>query len=277
LLRFSADIRSVALVLSAAALSTSPFLLPAAHLHAPWWGLVILWGASQYVRTFAPYAQHNHGHLPVFHSPLLNTIYDALLTQVTGYPSAFWELHHNRGHHAHYLRPERDPARITDLKTGRTMSRGWYALRGQVTVPFSSAQIAIEERRRGRPAMLRKLAFELGLQIAITAALFVWNPWLTLAFFVIPNMLAGFHVWWESYVHHLNVPSTNVYDASVSVLGSRFNALNFNIGHHTAHHEKPTLHWSLLPLRTRAIAARIPPACFREDEGPGLSVTPVVP
>jgi len=73
------------------------------------------------------------------------------------------------------------------------------------------------------------------------------------------------------------VPSTNVYDASVSVLGSRFNALNFKIGHHTAHHEKPTLHWSLLPLRTRAIAARIPPACFREDEGPGLSVTPVVP
>src|SRR5450432_32891 len=97
-----------------------------------------------------------------------DAIYDALLTQVTGYPSAFWELHHNRGHHAHYLRPERDPARITDRKTGRTMSRGWYAVRGNVTVPFYSAQIAIEERRRGRPAMLRKLAFELGLQIAIT-------------------------------------------------------------------------------------------------------------
>jgi hypothetical protein len=60
-----------------------------------------------------------------------------------------------------------------------------------------------------------------------------------------------------------------VYSASVTVLGRHFNAANFNIGHHTAHHEKPTLHWSLLPSRTAQIVAKIPEACMRETPGPG--------
>ena len=91
-------------------------------------------------------------------------------------------------------------------------------------------------------------------------------------FFVGPNLLAAALVWWESYVHHLGVPGTNVYDGSVTALEARFNRLNFNIGHHTAHHEKPTLHWSLLPGRTAHILPKIPAACVRETPGPGALV-----
>ena len=259
----------MALVGLAAALTLSPFFLQLARVPAAWWVLLLLWGASQYVRTFAPYAEHNHGHLPVFHSRLLNTMYDALLALVTGYPTAFWELQHTRGHHRNYLRPATDPARIIDRTSGALMSRWWYAARGNFMIPFDSLQIALAEKARGRPALARKLAFEVALQLAVVAALWIWNPWLTLAYVLVPNLLAGFYVWWESYVHHLHVPGTEVYDGSVSILGIRFNRFNFNIGHHTAHHEKPTLHWSLLPDRTALIAARIPASCIRQDEGPG--------
>src|SRR3954452_24354447 len=92
-LRYSADLRSIALVLLAATLSLSPFLLVRAHLAA--WALAGLWLVSLYVRSHCPYAQHNHGHLPVFHARPLNVAYDAVLTLVTGYPTALWELHHN--------------------------------------------------------------------------------------------------------------------------------------------------------------------------------------
>ena len=49
---------------------------------------------------------------------------------------------------------------------------------------------------------------------------------------------------------------TNVYDASMTVETPGYNRVTFNIGHHTAHHEKPTLHWSLLPGRTQVIRGR---------------------
>jgi len=66
------------------------------------------------------------------------------------------------------------------------------------------------------------------------------------------------------------VPSTGIYDGSVTTTGARFNHVNFNIGHHTAHHEKPTLHWSLLPGRTDVIASKIPEVCWRgASPGPG--------
>jgi fatty acid desaturase len=80
---------------------------------------------------------------------------------------------------------------------------------------------------------------------------------------VLPELFCAFFIWWESYAHHLNVPTSSAYDASVTVLDGYHNWESFNIGHHTAHHEKPTLHWSLLPQRTEAIAGRIPAACIR--------------
>ena len=60
------------------------------------------------------------------------------------------------------------------------------------------------------------------------ALLLVWNAKLALIFVVGPNALAAALVWWESYVHHLGVPGTNVYDGSVTTTDGRFNRTNFN-------------------------------------------------
>lgn len=270
ILRYPSDLRPVTMVCLALALSLAPLILQQlGHLPSlP--ALVALWLVSLYVRTAAPYAQHNHGHLPAFRSAALNGLFDTILTQVTGYPTALWELHHNRGHHRTYLDPYSDVAGVIDPRTGRLRSRLWYAVRGNLTIVGDSYRIAQAEAARGRPAMLRKLGRELLVQLVLTAALLWWSPVLTLAYFIVPNLMAGFMVWWESYVHHIGVPGQGRYDSSVTVTGWRFNFLNFNIGHHTAHHEKPTLHWSLLPARTAAIAAQIPPECVRETPGPGL-------
>jgi beta-carotene hydroxylase len=267
LLRYSADHRSLILVALAALLSLSPFLLAAFHPAAL--ALVVLWLASVYARSYAPYAQHNHAHLSVFRARPLNALYDAVLTLVTGYPTALWELHHNIGHHQNFLDPENDVASILDPATGRPVSRLWYALRGNGMILADSFRIARQLAARDKPKLLRKLRIELAVQVILLALLFVWNAKLAALFFVVPNLLAAAFVWWESYVHHLGTPGSNVYDGSVTVLGKRFNLANFNIGHHTAHHVKPTLHWSLLPRRTEQIAGKIPASCLREGPGPG--------
>jgi fatty acid desaturase len=267
LFRYAIDRRSVAIVLVTALLSVSPFLLLPAHLAT--WELAVLWGLSLYARCFGPYAQHNHGHLPVFRARALNVAYDAVLTLITGYPTALWELHHNLGHHHNVLEPEKDVASILDPRTGRPVSRLWYTIRGNWTIVPDSIRIARREAARGKPKLLRKLTAELVLQVAVLGLLLALNAKLALIFVVGPNLLAAALVWWESYVHHLGVPGDDVYSVSVTVLGRRFNALNFNIGHHTAHHEKPTLHWSLLPERTARILPKIPASCLRESPGPG--------
>jgi fatty acid desaturase len=61
---------------------------------------------------------------------------------------------------------------------------------------------------------------------------------------------------------------TGVYDSSRTLLDPLHNFLGFNSGHHTAHHEKPTLHWSLLPARTLAISHRIPAELRRKQDAP---------
>ncbi|MCM0606324.1 MAG: fatty acid desaturase [Xanthomonadaceae bacterium] len=252
-MRYKADIASVSVVLGTFALGLFPFIVP-----LPMWAFLIYIPVLLYGRSYCPYAQHNHGHLPVFYSPILNSIYNVFLTQTTGYPTALWELHHNRGHHRNFLTPEQDVARLIDLKTGKVVNRWWYALRGNLTIHRDSFKIGIAEKRANKKSLLTKLNTEIAVQTIITLGLFMWHPVLTLVCFVIPSFFTAWFIWWESYQHHLHVEGETIYDASVTITGKFFNLTTFNIGHHTAHHEKPTLHWSLLPQRTAAIRAKIP-------------------
>jgi beta-carotene hydroxylase len=269
LLRYPADARPLTLVILAACLSLVPFII-GHYLPLAAWELACLWLVSQYVRTHCPYAQHNHAHLPMFgRARGLNFAYDTALSLVTGYTTTFWELQHNIGHHRNFLEPRNDVASIIDPRTGRPMSRVWYAVRGNFTLLFVCWRIAKSEAASGKPRLLRKLVVELGVHTALMVLLYLWDAKLALLFFTVPNLLAGYYVWWESYLHHLGVPCTQIYDGSVTTTGRRFNWVNFNIGHHTAHHEKPTLHWSLLPTRTAQIVEKIPEVCLREMPGPG--------
>jgi beta-carotene hydroxylase len=250
----------VGLVLTVTGLSLLPFV----HALATW-QLVLVWAAVAYLRTFCAFVQHNHSHLPVFRRGLLNRVFDVILMLNTGYPSAIWQLHHNLGHHRDYLNPELDVARTTRRGSRTRMSRWVYALHGNLTILRDAIRIGLRRGNKGHPTLLVKLALELCLQILITALLFAARPWLTLSFFVIPNLLIAFLVWWESYPHHLDLPVTDVYDASMTAEARDYNFMTFNIGHHTAHHQKPTLHWSLLPEQTAKIRHLIHGSCIKVD------------
>ena len=259
ILKYRVDATPVLLVIGASALALVPFLGP-----LPSWALLGLWLLVFYSRTFAAFAQHNHAHLPVFNWKLLNWLYDVLLTQNTGYPTALWELHHNRGHHRHFLDPDRDVAAIVYPGTTRVMSRSMYALRGNLRIHRDAIRIGREEARSGRKSLLPKLLAESMVQTLLTGLLLAWNWQIAIAFVVVPNFLSAWLIWWQSYPHHHQMPCTTIYDGSMTVERATYNRVTFNIGHHTAHHEKPTLHWSLLPARTARIRARIHPDCLRD-------------
>lgn len=215
--------------------------------------LAPLWVVSLLARSVAPVHQHCHAHYRIFRRWSLNAAYDAILALAAGNVTAVWELQHVVGHHRHYLAGAGDPAH--NHRFGR--SRLVFAVLGDALSFTDSLALA-----RTRPHLRARLWRQQLALLAAAAVLVAIDPAVTLAWFVGPWLLLRWMVFWFSHAQHADVPMTDVYSGSVTHFGWT-NRFYLNVGHHTAHHEKPTLHWTRLPARTAHILERIPPSCLR--------------
>ena len=251
--RYRLDLAPTLVITSAVALGFVAFAVD----HAWLWLITPLSFAG---RLPAPAHQHAQGHLTIFRHRAANALYDAVLAIGTGHTTAVWELQHSLGHHLDYLDARHDAAGAE-----RFLRRGPALLRRLVfTVAADAMTIPDAWRIAARyPAKRRRLrarlAAQLALQLAGYAAMLAIDPVVALAVFIGPNVVLRWLVAWVAFAQHDGVPATGTYDGSVNRFGA-LSRLLLNVGHHTAHHEKPTLHWSLLPTRTAAIIERIPPS-----------------
>jgi fatty acid desaturase len=257
LLRYDSDTRSLAATASLLVLTLAPFFFD-----APAWAWAPYLPILLFLRGLSASIHHNHAHLSVFHSSALNAALDIVLGQLTGVITPEWELHHNRGHHRDFLDPSKDVHSLRDPVTGKQLSRGWYSLRGALLCGRDSLRIARQELERGGRNLIPRFWIHRAIQLAVIAALACVSPWKALVFVALPAAWVRVLIGWVAFGQHAGTPGTDVYDSS-TIRGNAFsNFLTFNAGHHVPHHEKPTLHWTLLPARTRAIAHLIPDVCF---------------
>ena len=70
---------------------------------------------------------HNHHHVNVFVKKPLNRLFECVLYLQTGTSPLSWTLHHNIGHHKHYLEPTQDPSPWQQAD-GSLMPRWRYVL-----------------------------------------------------------------------------------------------------------------------------------------------------
>ncbi len=240
------DLVPATVITAGVALAAVPF---AVELSLP--ALVGLWIASTLLRSLTPVHQHCHAHYAVFRNRIADTAYDVVLMLAAGNTTAVWENQHVRGHHQQYLGKTGDPAN-NDRFGG---SRLAFTILGDAMSVVDSWRIA-----RGHQRV--RLVWQVALQFAVLVAAIAVDAQLAIAFVVVPWLLLRWLVFYISYAQHEDVPMTTVYDGSVTHFGIA-NRFYLNVGHHTAHHEKPTLHWTLLPARTAQILERIDPACLR--------------
>lgn len=263
-LRYPADRWPLAVV----ALAFVMCIVPLFHAFAPL-PLAGYWLVVFVLRRIATAAQHGHAHLSVFRSSkILNFVYDTLLAHETGLTTPEWELHHNRGHHRDYRNPAQDVFSVFDPETGRPVSRWRYSIGASLRCWGDSIRIAKEAGPVEKKNLLGRFWAHLAVQAGLIAVFTLINPAMGLLFAVLQTFTVRCSVAWSSYWHHFEVPMTVVYDSSRTLLDPLHNRLSFNSGHHTAHHEKPTLHWSLLPARTEAIRHLIPESCLRNQDAP---------
>jgi type IV secretory pathway TrbD component len=237
-----------AVITTGTALAVVPFVV---ELAVP--ALVAIWLVSTAMRSIAPVHQHCHAHYSVFRNGPLDAAYDVVLMLAAGNTTAVWELQHVRGHHQTYLARTEDPANNDRFGGGRLA----FTILGDAMSILDSWRIGARA-----PRLRRRLVRQVGLQVMTLIVMMAIDPWLATLFVVVPWLLLRWAVFWFSFAQHDTVPMTDVYSGSVTHFGFT-NRLYLNVGHHTAHHEKPTLHWSLLRARTAQIIERIPPVCLR--------------
>jgi hypothetical protein len=124
-----------------------------------------------------------------------------------------------------------------------------------------------EARDEARARTLRaRGALELGVLLAVAAALAVWAP-LAFATVYAPGMLLGFALCAnQGRQEHLRSA------AGVDVHTPFYNRLWFNDGFHAAHHRAPEAHWTTLPARAAAgdVVSPLPPIVRWMEELPAL-------
>ncbi|MDB4958831.1 MAG: Fatty acid desaturase family protein [Myxococcales bacterium] len=242
-----ADVPPALVVTAGVALACVPLVVALSPI-----ALAAVWVASILARSVAPVHQHCHAHYKIFQQPVLDGAYDAVLMLAAGNVTAVWELQHVQGHHRAYLERHGDPANNQRFGGGRLR----FTIFGDAMSFVDSLHLA--RTRRARLRLWRQQV----VQLAVTIVLVIAAPGFAIAFLLVPWLLLRWAVFWFSYAQHADVPMTDVYTGSVTHFGLT-NRLYLNVGHHTAHHEKPTLHWTRLPARTAQILERIPATCLR--------------
>jgi len=199
---------------------------------------------------------HHHQHVNSFRAAWLNRLYDLLLALQCGVAPYGWVLHHNLGHHLHYLNqpPHESPDESHWTRAdGTKMGIFAYSVHLFLHHQIDMVRVGLRHPRQFRYFLLMKLP----LWGLIGVGLWL-RPLETVLVFLLPALLTLFHTGWATYEHHAGLTPNDHLDASRNRDNRLYNALTGNLGLHTAHHKRPGLHWSLLPELHEKIRDQIP-------------------
>jgi len=232
-----------------------------------WYGFPGGYGFLTFVAVFfligeTNYILHLHIHRPFAKPAWLNLLLDFAMGAATAFTASNWRIQHRYGHHRGVDKPFRTARawEIADYSPLRALSYSTLSVLPTFWHPVA------ESFRKGvladvrRPINYRWAFIEQALLILFLAALAIWQPRLVL-FYLLPwYALIAVITRYVDYLNHYGCDerSRNVYERANNSLSRAFNWGCHNFGYHTAHHLKPTAHWTELPQIHAEIADRIP-------------------
>lgn len=221
-------------------------------------GMESLWVTALCVVLFQPIqavaiaCNHYQHHINVFTWRGLNRIYEVILFLQTGTPPYLITLHHNLGHHPHYLEPERDTLRWQSPEGSR---RGLVEC---LVKNFAGHLTWTMALGRCYPRVYRRFKLMTAVSLLTLSVFLYLDAAKAMIVFVGPMLLAIFNVARLGYDQHAGLELDDHLSASRNIESRLYNLVTFNSGYHTAHHVKPGLHWSRLPELHRQLRDRIP-------------------
>lgn len=199
---------------------------------------------------------HNHRHVATFRSGRANSAFDLLLTMACGLPVSLMVPIHLRNHHRQrngpgdYMRTslvDRLPAPLRLI---------CYPLAAWVSyAPHKRAELA--RCRQETPAVWRRIQAERLVLATTVAAGVAWRGGEALLILGLPWALAQYWVVNANFLQHQGCDPASDHH-SRDMTGRLLNLTTFNGGYHLEHHDRPGLHWSLLPAAHAARSHALP-------------------
>ncbi|MDQ6685610.1 MAG: fatty acid desaturase [Pseudomonadota bacterium] len=249
-LRHRADRRSLGVVALALWLLAVPYLWQPTGIGALAWI-----GGSSAMCFLASLVAHNHMHCTTFRSAVLNRLLEIVLSLARGHTASGIVVPHHLNHHPLAARADDwiGPALAGSGVGWRRLVR--YVLRASLNMLW-------QRRRPGAPKIsLRRKSRARHEQICLGAviALLLLLDWRTFALFTVLPWLAGLAalVGVNLLQHDATEPELRLGE-SRNFTGTLGNWLCLNNGFHTAHHQAPGLHWSLLAQQHMALRDALP-------------------
>jgi fatty acid desaturase len=250
ILRYSADWRSLMVI---ALTLTAAFLVWSGACAHP-----LLWCASIGLMYICFSVNHNHQHVQMSRYRWLNRIIDFALTLCQGLPATVIVYAHNIDHHTHCDSPE-DAMWTGHVRTRNHLARLFF-YPGVAAWRYRLVRKKVATATKVKnPAFARRVVVQQIFLATAVATMLFFKPLATLMVFIIPWALV--HLWGlnSNFMQHEACEHTHADNHSRNFVGRFFNWMLFNGGYHTIHHERPSLHWSLIPRAHDARADRIAP------------------
>jgi fatty acid desaturase len=201
---------------------------------------------------------HHHQHTSVFSNKKANRVLEFFYALHTGAVTNLWVLHHNLGHHRHYLDQELDQSRWKK-KCGNAMSYWRYSLEVTVTAYYRAWLVGNKHKKQQKQFFIFGLITLLILTVAT-----IYNPLNSILLFILPMIISLFLTSQATYKHHVGLDTKDKFAASYTDLNNFWNIMTGNLGYHTAHHVKPNEHWSNLPNVHAEMLDKIPEENIRQ-------------
>lgn len=218
----------------------------------------LLYIFSLYLAVTVAVIAHNHNHVPMWKSKLLNDITDYWITLFYGFPIFAWTPTHNKNHHKFNNREGdftityrvSEKNNIFTLLSYPTISS--YFQQNQIVMYLKF--LWNNKRSKFYLSIFQYVA--LGLFIII-ALLIDWKK--AILYVIIPQQFALFSVLIFNYIQHVHADEESDYNHSRNFVSPTTNFLLFNNGFHTIHHFRASIHWSETPEAHKKIDHLIEP------------------
>jgi beta-carotene hydroxylase len=255
MLKYNADIRTLAVV----TLYFTCSILSWVYFPSEWYLRLPIVSVLAVLSFFCAVTVHNTIHHPIFKSKGMNKLFQIVMSFTYGHSVSAYVSGHNFSHHQH-TQKAMDRIRTTKLRYK------WNFL-NQLLFFFHHAPGIMKDENAFAKRMLKEKPrwfYQYVLEMAIVQGakfgLLFYNWELALLLIFIPHLYAAWGIVGTNFWQHDGCDENHPYNHSRNFIGPVINFLAFNNGYHTVHHERPDLHWSLLPAyHTEHISPHIHP------------------
>lgn len=247
ILRYTADRRTLVFVALYFLIAYGGFFTYLLYPELRTWGIMLPWMMLTAVASFwSAIIVHNTIHAPIFYDKKHNKLFQFVLSLAYGYSVSAFVPGHNFSHHKE-IQSDKD-----NMRTSKARFK-WHFLNQLFFFFLVTPSIIKAEKKfvqkmkhhkkewytqwRAEMALVHIVRFSLLLVNLPAAIIFIWIPHIYAAWGVV-----GTNLWQHDGCDH-----NHKYNHSRTFTGGLLNYLLFNNGYHGAHHDRPSLHWSLLP------------------------------